>query len=360
MLTVWRFADQSIVLVVMAMLGLGLLAIFSAGYHLHPNHYFYFCRQLFYIGLGTVSMLIGACVNYGNYRFRTQVPYILGTILLAAVFILGNQSWLPIGGGFHLQPSEIAKLIIIVYLSYFMSFERGTIHFMKHSVPIMLTCGILILMTALQPDFGTALVMTALTVYLLFIGNLPLTHMIIPVAVALPAVVSVPFFFPHVMKRIVNFSVSLLPGAGMENLAHHDLQFRLAIGSGGFFGTGFGQGIVKRSVLPASHTDSIYAVLVEEGGFLTGAAVICLFLALLLIGERTARFSHDRFGALLARGIVFYIVIQAFLNISVCLGLFPNTGVTLPLFSYGGSSIIVTMYALGVLVNISAQRIIMW
>jgi cell division protein FtsW len=362
MLMAWRFADPAIILVVTAILGLGVLGIASTGAHLHESSFFYFYRQLAFIGAGCIAMFIGAQINYNKYRFRTQGPYIAAISLLTAVFILGHKSWLPIGGGVHIQPSEAAKLIIIVYLSYVMSFDRlGAIKFWKHSVPIMLTCGLLIILTALQPDFGTALVMTALTVYLLFLGHIPLSHMIGPILISLPSIVSIPFIFPHVMRRISGFISSMFPGAsGVGHLSYHDIKFRIAMGSGGWFGSGFGKGVIKRSFLPASHTDSIFAALVEEGGFLTGFAVVSLFLVLFYLGERTAQYSQDKFGAMMARGIAFYIVIQAFLNIAVCLGLFPNTGVTLPLISYGGSSVIVTMFAIGVLINISAQRTLMW
>jgi len=359
MMMVWKNTDPVIILIIMTLLGLGLLGILTTGYHLNENPDYFFNRQMLYIGIGLIALIISAQLNYNLYRFKTQVPFIAAISLLIAVYLLGHKSWLPLGAGFHIQPSEAAKIIIILYLSYIVSFDRpGGINFWKHSVPMMLTCGLLIVLTAFQPDFGTALVMTFLTVYLLLIGSIPISHLIIPVFFVIPIITSIPFIFPHVMWRIKYFMLILLPHQTPWEIGYHDLQLRLAIGSGGLCGSGFGNGFIKRSFLPASHTDSIFAVLIEEGGFLTGLAIICLFLALLFLGERTAKYSSDRFGAMLARGIVFYIVIQAFLNISVCLGLFPNTGVTLPLFSYGGSSIIVTLFSLGILVNISSQRII--
>jgi len=357
MANVMRWSDPLIILVVFSMLGLGLLGILTAGFHLNISQYFFFVRQLLYIGIGLSAFAIGMSIDYRLYRFKTHFPFLVAIALLAAVFAFGRQSWLNIGGGFHIQPSEIAKLIIIVYLAYVMSFDRrGGMQFWAHSMPIMLTCGLLIVLTALQPDFGTALVMSCITLYMLFIGSIPIIHLLGPMLCTVPFILTVPFLFPHVRWRIVAFLLALTPNLAPWKLGYHDYQLRLAMGSGGLFGTGFGKGLIKRSFLPASHTDSIFAVLVEEGGFLTGLAIICLFLALFLLGERTARYASDRFGALLARGIAFYLALQGFLNISVCLGLFPNTGVTLPLYSYGGSSLIVTLYALGVLVNISSQR----
>ncbi len=358
MLTIWRMADPLIILVTLAMLGLGLLGVLSAGAHLSVDHLHFFFRQLIFASLGLILLGISASIDYTRYRFKTHLPYLLAILLLAAVIFFGRQSWLSIGMGFHFQPSEFAKLIIIIYLSYVLSFERFSgMQFFQHSLPIMFTCGLLIFLTVLQPDFGTALIMSLLTAYMLWIGCMPLLHLLIPAAIVAPLAVIVPFIFPYVRMRIYYFIISILPHSGPgKHLGYHDLQLRLAMGSGGLLGRGFGLGLIKRSFLPASHTDSIFTVLVEEGGFLTGLAVVCLFFALFLLGERTARYAHDRFGAMLARGIVFYIAIQAFLNIGVCLGLFPNTGVTLPLFSYGGSSMIVTLCAIGILINVSSQR----
>lgn len=128
------------------------------------------------------------------------------------------------------------------------------------------------------------------------------------------------------------------------------------MGNGGFFGQGFGNGLVKRSFLPACHTDSIFTVLVEEGGFSIGVIIIILFVALAWLGEYTARSAKNRFGAFLARGITFYLTMQATLNIGISLGLLPNTGITLPFLSYGGSSLVISLAAIGILINVSSQR----
>ncbi len=361
MFTAYTKAAPIIYLIIFAMLGLGLLGILTAGFHLHDQPFRYFQRQLIYVGIGLVCMMITGFTNYQLYRFKTYFPYVITIILLAAVFAFGKQSWLRLIGGFHIQPSEIGKLIIIIYLAYVMSFDRvSDMKFWRHSTPIMLTCFLLIIPTALQPDFGTALVMTLITGYLLIIGGMPIRHILVPLTLAFPAIIMVPFIFPHVMRRILNFIILFRPNLDISQLSFHDLQLRLAMGSGGMLGKGFGQGLVKRSFLPASHTDSIFAVLVEEGGFLTGTIIILLFLGLVLTGEKTANSTPDRFGAMLVRGITFYIGIQAFLNIGVCLGLLPNTGVTLPFFSYGGSSMIVTLISVGILINISSQRQIIY
>lgn len=357
MITVFKNADPMIAIVILCMLGLGLLGVLSAGMHLNQNPLFFFQRQLIFIIAGLILMLTASKIDYRIYRFKAVYVYMFSVVLLLIVLLYSsNQSWIPIWF-FHLQPSEPAKLMIILYLSYITSFDRdGKLSFWNHSVPIMFTCATLIIPTALQPDFGTAMVMTIITAYTMLIGAIPLAHLLMPAALGIPFAVAIPVLFPHVMQRFINFLQGLTQGSDPFQLSYHDLQFHLAMGSGGLFGTGFGNGLIKRSFLPASHTDSIYAVLVEEGGFFTGMAIVFLFLALFLLGERTARYASDHFGAMLARGITFYITVQAFLNISVCLGLFPNTGVTLPFFSYGGSSMLISLFAIGVLINISSQR----
>ena len=357
MLRVFKLADPWLVFTLISMLMLGLLAVMSAGIHLNKDPFFYALRQIVFILMGIPFFFLGAFLNYQSYRFRTYLPFLLGISLLILVILFGEQSWLSLGFGFHLQPSEFAKVIIIMYLSYMLSFDRGgTIRFLHDFLPMAAVCGMLIGAVILLPDFGSAAIMILITGYMLFIGGIPMKFFTLPALIFTPFAVILPFKYSYVGRRFTDYFDVLKPGVDPSSLGFHVLQFHLGIGSGGWFGTGYAQGLIKRSFLPASHTDSIYAVLTEELGFVAGAIVILLFLWLLILGERTARFTLDRFGALLARGIVFYICAQAFLNVCVCLSLIPNTGVTLPFFSYGGSSLIITMYAYGILVNISSQR----
>lgn len=354
---VFNRSNPFIVLSVLVLTGLGLLGVFTTGRHLTEDPYYFFNRQLVYALVGVVCMCLMAIVDYSRFRFQTRWPYTITICLLMAVLIWGrNNSWLQFPG-FSIQPSELGKLILILYIAYVMAFDRmEDMTFWRDSLPILFTCFLLIIPTALQPDFGTALVMTIITGYLLLAGGMPVRHLVAPCIAGLPLVIAVPFVHPYVMHRFTHFLASLNPFSDASNLSFHDYHMRMAMGNGGFTGAGFGNGLVKRSFLPASHTDSIFTVIVEEGGFISGLLVIALFVSLLWIGELTARAAKDRFGAFLARGITFYLAAQAFLNISVCLGLLPNTGVTLPFLSYGGSSLVVSMAAVGILVNVSSQR----
>ncbi|MCD4655851.1 FtsW/RodA/SpoVE family cell cycle protein [bacterium] len=350
-------SNPFIILSILMLTGLGLLGVFTTGRHLSEYPYYFFQRQLIYASVGILFMFLFALIDYSHFRFETRWPYVGTIALLMAVLIWGrNNSWLQFWY-FSIQPSEIGKMVLIVYVSYMMAFDRiQELCFWRDSLPILLTCFLLIIPTALQPDFGTALIMTIITCYMLLAGGMPVRHLAIPSILALPLVVAIPFLHPYVMRRFVDYLVSLNPFSNPVNLNFHDYHMRMAMGGGGLLGRGFGDGLVKRSFLPASHTDSIFTVMVEEGGFATGILIIGLFLGILWIGEQTARSAKDRFGAFLARGITFYLTAQAFLNIAVCLGLLPNTGVTLPFLSYGGSSMVVSMVGIGILINVSSQR----
>ncbi|MBN1295816.1 cell division protein FtsW [bacterium] len=354
---VFNRSNPFIILTVLILTGLGLLGVMTTGRHLSEDPYHFVHRQLMYAGLGILFLFAMAMIDYSHFRLKTQWPYVATIGLLVAVLIWGrNNSWLRLPM-FSIQPSEIGKFILILYIAYIMAFDRmDAMHFWTDSLPILLTCSLLIIPTALQPDFGTALVMTMITGYMLLAGGMPVAHLLYPALSTLPAVLAVPILHPYVMLRFTHFLVSLNPFADPSHLSFHDYHMRMAMGNGGILGTGFGNGLVKRSFLPASHTDSIFTVIVEEGGFISGIIVIGLFIGLVWLGESTARSAKDRFGAFLARGITFYLVAQAFLNISVCLGLLPNTGVTLPFLSYGGSSLVVSLAAIGVLINVSSQR----
>ncbi|MBN1879562.1 FtsW/RodA/SpoVE family cell cycle protein [bacterium] len=353
---VFKSSNPFIALIVMALTGIGLLGIFTSGRHLHPDPYYYFHHQLIHVGIGFIFLVLLALVDYSYFRFKTQLPYFGTILLLVAVLLFGNQSWLAFPF-FNIQPSELGKLVLILYISCSMAFDRiDSMRFFADSLPILIGCISLIGPTAAQPDFGTALIMTIITGYMLLSTGFPFLHLAIPAIPVIPVVVIVPFIYPYVMVRFTNFLVNLNPFSSPSQLSFHDYHMRMAMGNGGFWGTGFGNGLVKRSFLPASHTDSIFTVLVEEGGFLMGIGIVALFLGLIWMGELTARAAKDRFGAFLARGITCYFGAQAFLNIGVCLGILPNTGVTLPFLSYGGSSMVISMAAIGILINVSSQR----
>lgn len=354
--TVFKRSNPFISLCVMALTGFGLLGVFSTGRHLHPNPYYYFNRQLLYIAIGIAAMLILALVDFSKFRFKTQFPYALTVILLLAVLVMGRQAWLPLGL-FNFQPSELGKLVIILYISNVMAFDRlESMRFWNDSIPILIIAFSLIGFTIMQPDFGTALVMMVITIYMLLLTGFPYKHIFLPVVPFVPFSVAVAYRYPYIMTRYTNYLKNISPWSSPSHLSFHDYHMRMAMGNGGFWGRGFGNGLVKRSFLPASHTDSIFAVMVEEGGFLTGVIIIVLFLALAWLGEYTARSAKNRFGAFLARGITFYLSMQAFLNIGISLGLAPNTGITLPFLSYGGSSLVISLAAVGILINVSSQR----
>ncbi|MGB3977337.1 MAG: FtsW/RodA/SpoVE family cell cycle protein [bacterium] len=354
--TVFKRSNPFISLCVMALTGFGLLGVFSSGRHLHPNPYYYFQRQLLYVAIGVCLMMILTLIDFSKFRFKTHLPYSITASLLLAVLIMGQQAWLRLGL-FNFQPSELGKLVIILYISYVMAFDRlESMRFWSESVPIMVIAFSLVGFTILQPDFGTALVMMIITVYMLLSTGFPFKHIFLPVVPFVPFSIVIAFKYPYIMTRFTNYLKNISPWSPPSHLSFHDYHMRMAMGNGGLFGQGFGGGLVKRSFLPASHTDSIFAVMVEDGGFITGVIIIMLFIALAWLGEYTARSAKNRFGAFLARGISFYLSMQAVLNIGISLGLLPNTGITLPFLSYGGSSLVTSLAAIGILINVSSQR----
>jgi cell division protein FtsW len=354
--TVFKRSNPLISLIILTLTSLGLLAVFTTGRHLNSNPYHYFYRQLAFSVIGLFVLLSLAIVDYTKFLFEKKSPYFITSGFLLAVIFFGNGRWLNLKL-INIQPSELGKLVIIMYISYVMAFVRfEELSFINQSLPIMIVTFSLVGFTLMQPDFGTALIMMVIALYMFILTKFPIKHLLIPVIPFIPLAFIVPFRYPYVMSRYLNFVKNIDPRTPVSFLSFHDYGLRMSMGNGGLTGLGFGNGIVKRSFLPASHTDSIFAVLVEEGGFLMGVTVIFLFVALLLLGESTARDAKDRFGAYLARGITFYLSGQAFLNICICLGLLPNTGITIPFVSYGGSSLIVSMAAVGILINISSQR----
>ncbi len=355
-ITVFKRSNPLIPIIVLTLTGLGLLGVFTTGRHLNGNPYYFMSRQLTFVVIGVFALLVLALVDYTRFLFERKSPYFITVAFLIAVIFFGNGRWINLQY-FNMQPSELGKLVIIMYVSYVMAFVRfEKLSFKSQSLPIMAVTFSLVAFTLLQPDFGTALIMMVIALYMFVLTGFPVKHLLVPIIPFIPLALIVPFRYPYVMRRYLNFVANISPWRSPESLSFHDYGMRMAMGNGGISGLGFGNGIVKRSFLPASHTDSIFTVLVEEGGFLLGALIIVLFLALFILGESTARDAKDRFGAYLARGITFYLTGQAFLNICICLGLLPNTGITIPFVSYGGSSLIVSMAAVGILINISSQR----
>jgi cell division protein FtsW len=352
----WLFAGA----VALALFGVIMVYSASAIVATGENHsqYFYVIRQGVWTLIGLGAMWAGMRFDYGRLRSPLIANGLLITalVLLVAVFafppINGARRWIRFAG-FSMQPSEISKLALAIFLARFFERRAGEEgSFWRTFAPSVALTGLLALLVVAEPDLGTAMMLAVICAVVLFTAGARLKHMALAAAPALVGVVGLLVFVPFRMRRMTAF---LDPWADPQGTSYQVVQSLLAVGSGGVDGLGFTQGRQKMFFLPFAHSDFIFAVVGEELGLLGGLAVIALFGLLLWRGMRAALHAPDRFGLLLGVGIVTGIVAQALFNMSVVLALLPTKGIPLPFISYGGSSLVPTLFAVGVLLNISQQ-----
>ncbi|HLM58225.1 MAG TPA: putative lipid II flippase FtsW [Pyrinomonadaceae bacterium] len=353
-------ADEWLFAAAVALSLFGVIMVYSASAVVasSQNHtqYYYVVRQAMWTAVGLVAMLVGMRMDYTLLRGGRVAYGLLGVtvVLLVAVFafppINGARRWIRFAG-FSLQPSEMAKLALSVFLARFLERRAGTEGaFFGTFAPCVLMTGLLAVLVVAEPDLGTALMLAVICVTVLFTAGARLTHLGLAAAPALVGVLALLLFVPWRLKRLVTF---LDPWADQQGAGYQVVQSLLAVGSGGVHGLGFTEGRQKMFFLPFAHSDFIYAVISEELGLLGGLGVVALFALLLWRGMKAALGSPDRFGMLLGVGIVAGIVTQALFNMSVVLALVPTKGIPLPFISYGGSSLVPTLFSVGVLLNIS-------
>lgn len=352
----WLFAGT----VALALFGVIMVYSASAVVAATENHsqYFYVVRQGVWTLIGLLAMWAGMRFDYGRLR-NEKLAYgflVLTLVLLVAVFafppINGARRWIRLAG-FSLQPSEMSKLALAIFLARFLERRAGREgEFWATFVPAVFVTGVLALLIVAEPDLGTSLMLAVVCTTMLFTAGARLRHMALAAAPALVGVVGLLLFVPWRLKRVLVF---LDPWADPQGSGYQVVQSLLAVGSGGVHGLGFTEGRQKMFFLPFAHSDFIFAVVSEELGLFGGLAVIALFGLFLWRGMRAALRAPDRFGMLLGLGIVTGIVAQALFNMSVVLSMLPTKGIPLPFISYGGSSLVPTLFAVGVLLNISQQ-----
>jgi len=325
----------------------------------NQNQYHYVVRQGVWTLVGLGVMLWAMQFDYNRLRSPVIVYGLLGlsAVLLVAVFGFsprnGARRWINLPGGFTFQPSEVTKLALTLFLARFLERRAGEEgSFWRTFVPCVLVTGVLAGLVIAEPDLGTAMMLGVVCVALLWTAGARLRHMALAAAPALVGVAYLVLFVPFRFKRLVSF---LDPWADAQGAGYQVVQSLLAIGSGGADGLGFTQGRQKLFFLPYAHSDFIFAVVGEELGLYGALGVVLLFGVFLWRGMRAAMGAPDRFGMLLGVGVVTTIVVQALFNISVTLALLPTKGIPLPFISYGGSSMLLTLGAVGVLLNISQQ-----
>ncbi|MFA9262452.1 MAG: putative lipid II flippase FtsW [Undibacterium sp.] len=355
-------SDRWLKLSVFTLIGIGLIGIASAGVSYgnirFGDPYYFFKEQLIGLAVGTVLLLFAERIPYQLWR-RFVIPlFVTALIFLVLVFIpgfgttvYGAARWVDLGP-FSFQPSEIMKIAIIFYLAAWLS-RRGSRtagDFYEGFVPFLVVLGLVGFLIIKQPDTGTLGLIFCIALSIFFASGASLKHIAGLLGLGLLSIAVLIKIAPYRMQR---FLVFLNPEHDPLGAGYQMTQAFLAIGTGGWFGVGLGHSRQKFNYLPEPVTDSIYAVLAEETGLLGGAVIVALFLFFLWRGIHVAKQAPDKFGELLAVGIVAWVVCQAFINIAAITGLIPLTGIPLPFISFGGTSLAVLMGAVGVLLNIS-------
>lgn len=356
-------ADPILTAAIVALVAFGVVMVFSASAVFADQRYddafFFLKRQSIFATVGIVGMLAAARFDY--HRFRPLTYPILGVsvvLLLVIVLGFGRQAggaarWIPIGP-FNIQPTEMAKLAVILWLSYSLSKKAETIRsFQVGFLPHMLVAGLLMALCLKQPDFGSAVMIGMLTFTLLFAAGARLGYLIGAALVALPVAFLFVRLSAYRMRRIEAF---LEPFEHRYDIGYQIVESLLSFGAGGITGVGIGDSRQKLLFLPEAHTDFISAIVGEELGFVGMALLFVIYGIITWRALRIAANACDDYGTYVATGIGVFVGLQAFTNLAVAMGLLPTKGLVLPFISYGGSSLLVNLAAVGILLNVSRPR----
>lgn len=319
----------------------------------------YVKTQTLFIVIGIVLMNFVSNIDYKEYFKRTNL--IIGVCLLLLVLVLipgigsirnGSQSWFGIGS-FGVQPSEFAKLGLIIFTAKYLALNQKDLKNIKRGVfPILGMLFLVFGLIMLQPDFGTGMIIVVSILAMMFVAGVPVKFFLGLGGLGVFGIIGLIVVAPYRMERITSF---LDPWKDPLGTGFQIIQSLYAIGPGGLLGQGFLNSRQKQFYLPEPQTDFIFSIISEEFGFLGVLIVSFLFLLILYRGIQIALHARDDFSKYLAFGMVFQILIQAVMNLMVVIGLIPVTGVTLPFLSYGGSSLLITMISIGILLNISKK-----
>ncbi len=357
--------DKILLFTVFALIIFGLIMIASAGVVYSQtrfgDQYYFFKRQLFFgILPGLVVLYIFQKIHYQYWKKVGTLLFFISLVFLILVFIpgigtkvYGASRWIQLGP-LSFQPSEMTKLSIILYLAAWLESKgwKRTRDFFEGFLPFLAVLGIVGFLIIKQPDTGTLgiIIITAMAIY--FIAGAKISHIL---SLAMAGFLGLWVLIKTAPYRFDRFLVFLNPGTDVQGIGYQINQALLALGSGGIFGLGLGHSRQKFNYLPEPVGDSIFAIIGEELGIIGAVVLIALFVTLALRGFKIAKCAPDNFGKLAAGGIVFWVVIQAFINVSAISGIIPLTGVPLPFISYGGTSLIFLMAGMGILLNISKQ-----
>jgi cell division protein FtsW len=356
-------ADEWLFAATAALALFGVVMVYSASadisFRQFGSQYYYVKRQAVWTVAGLAAMLAASQVDYRVFSRRFVVIGLLiaTVVMLVGVFgfppINGARRWIRLPGGFTFQPSEVSKIVLAIFLARLLERRAGEeASFKRTFVPCLLVTGALAGLVAKEPDLGTAMMLGVVCLVMLYTAGARIAHLGMLGGLGLAGVLVMLITSPWRMGRIAAY---LRPWDDAQGKGFQVVQSLIAVGSGGTDGLGFAEGRQKMFFLPFAHSDYIFAVVGEELGLVGALTVLAVFALFLWRGIRAVRRAPDRFGMLLGMGIVTGIVAQALFNMSVVLSLVPSKGIPLPFISYGGSSMLLTLGAVGVLLNISQQ-----
>ena len=355
--------DYTLLLILSGVLCFGLVMLLSAstpaGRTLHDNAYYFFIRQLAFVFVGLACLYIAFRFDYHNYDKFIKKAYFVCIFLLILVQIPGvglelngAKRWIDLKV-FQLQPSELAKPCIAIFFASMIVGGKYDIKKYKQLFMFAVALAPIVLFLVLEPHLSCLAVVVIIAICVLIVGGTKVIPLLLTCALLLAVGTPIVWkFFPVRWERITTF---INPFADVQGAGYQVVQSLYAIGSGGIFGRGLGQSVQKYAYLPEPYNDFIFAVICEELGLIGAIAVIALFTILVIRIFQIARNAPDTFGRLIATGIGTQVGIQALLNVAVATSSFPNTGMSLPFFSYGGTSIIVLLAEMGILLNIASQ-----
>ncbi len=354
--------DYALLGTALTLLVLGVVMVYSASVIWAEQNLgrplYFFHRQLIWAVVSLAAMYAASRYDYNRLREWVFPAYVvIIAMLVAALFfppIAGVRRWLrfgPVG----IQPAEFAKLVSVLFLASYLDRKHSKLASPLHGLGLPLgAVGVLLFLIGKEPDLGTPVLMFGVTILLLFIAGARMQLLVGAMLAAVPVVAFELWRKPYRRARLMSF---LSPFEHIQGSGYQLAQSILAVGSGGWFGKGFGASQLKLMYLPTPHTDFIFPVVCEELGLVGALIVLGLFATILVRGVTIAKHAPDLFGTLLACGITFTIVLQAFFNMAMSIGLLPTKGIPLPFFSFGGSSLLATLLGIGILLNISRQAL---
>lgn len=356
----WFKVDWTLTIPVIILIIIGIIMIFSTssivGFSNYNDSYFFITRHLIFLVVALGAFVVGLLTPYQVYKKHFNLITVATLVLLVltlsplGVEVGGAQRWLNLGF-IRFQPAECAKFVIVIFIAAGLTRKQHILnHFVKGCVPLCMGTVVISSLLILQPDLGNVALILMVVLSLFFLSNIPIRHIVLLGIIAAIAVGVIILSHPYQMQRVTSF---LDPWDDPLGKSYHAVQSFMAIGSGGITGVGLGESKLKYFYLPLQYSDFIFSIICEEGGFLAAMLVILMYLVILLKTYYIVKNCSDKFAFYLGMGCALFICLQAFINIAVVIGLLPITGIPLTFISYGGTSLITSLFYIGIILNIS-------